>query len=157
MKVTLTTPDHINELAQTMRKEDREEVWAAAHLTPLRALEEGYQGTPECYTALDSSGRVIAIGGITPTDITGWAGAWLLASDLMAHHGPSFMKFCEAVKNDAAKKGYIGLTNFVDRRNVLHIRWLEAIGATFDRVMLRGPENMEFVQFYIFLEAPPCA
>lgn len=157
MKVTLTTNDHINELAVTMRKEDQAEVWAAAHLTPLSALQEGFAGTPECYTALDTEGRVLAIGGVTPTDVAQWGGAWLLASDEVVKHKVSFHKFCQAVMNDAAEKGYIGLTNFVDRRNLLHIRWLETIGATFDKVLLRGPENMEFVQFYIFLEKPSCA
>lgn len=159
MQVVKTTLAHVEELAVTMREEDKAEVWAAAHLTPFEALHEAYQASlhtgEECLTVLDAQGHVVAIGGVTKTQTEGWGGAWLLASNLVESSvGNSrwFYKFCKAITEAYWAKGYVGLTNWVDRRNTLHIRWLESIGARFDKAMRRGVENLEFVQFFICKE-----
>lgn len=68
--------------------------------------------------------------GIRRTDTLGVACPWLLATDFIKKVPYSFTKLSRLFLVEWLKE-YPILTNIVDARNTLHVRWLRLMGFTF--------------------------
>lgn len=112
-------------LANHLREEDVEEIWAASEENPLEALARGYKESQMCFVICNDIGP-IAIFGFRDEGLVAYP--WLLATPWINKHrlellrkAPGFLDLC----------AYPLLTNEVDVRNTLHMRWLKLLGFTF--------------------------
>jgi len=141
-----TTQEHIEELATTMRQVDRDEVWAANHSTPLRALTNGVSLTEEPFTGL-VDGKVVCIFGVSTMSFLSEDGTpWLLGSDLIEENKHVFLRM-NRVYTREIKKRYKSLSNYIDVRNTKTLVWLKWLGFTIHDPAPHGPDNMLFRKF----------
>lgn len=145
-EIVPTTKDHILELAETMRKADRDEIWASSRLRPYEALRLGVAMSEEPLTGL-LNGKVVCIFGISkPSVISDKASPWLLASDLLPRVAITFLRL-NKVYMDEVKKRYKFLENYVDCRNVEAIKWLKWLGFKMSMPHPYGPDELLFSRF----------
>lgn len=140
----------VSTLASDLRAADRAEL-AALGTTPPESLADGYlQSTPP-YTAVDADQVPVAMFGVVP--LRPQVGAiWLLGTDRLVE-GPNRVSFLRLSRKwvPALQRGYEVLTNLVDKRNTVHLRWLEWCGFAF--VSEHEINGYTFIKF----ERHPCA
>lgn len=151
----LTRPTKDNDciaLAPNLRPGDVAEVMAAAGIEPIHALRVGYRTSSVCQTIVHNH-QVIGMFGVVP-DLDSFpdgprAGVvWGLGSPEIAKVPKSFMRLS---KEWLAKldEDYDILYNYVDIRNVAHIRWLRRCGFIFgDIIQEYGPGKLPFILFW---------
>jgi len=145
-EITDTTDDHINELAETMSQADRDEVWATSHRSPLESLLFSSTMSGDTTTGL-ADGEVVCIFGVSPISIISGSGSpWLLGSDLIREHFRVFLRGNKEWMKIQQEK-WDTLSNHVDARNTLAIRWLKWMGFDFDEAKPYGPDKMPFHRF----------
>lgn len=133
------------ELSNTMREEDRKEIWHSSRSSPLNALIDGLQFSTKCWT-VEWQGRVVAMFGISPQDeLVGVP--WMLASDDLKRIRKSFLKECRVYLKEMSK-GFQLLTNSAWSQNDVHIQWLKWLGFKFLRAKPMGYDNELFYEFY---------
>jgi hypothetical protein len=116
-------------LAPNLRQADREEVLAASGKSPLDALLIGYRESLSPRTILDDDDQPIAMFGITRID-AGVGAPWLLGSDRILEYRREFIRRSREEVSKIARP-WARLTNYVSEANVLHVRWLGWLGASF--------------------------
>ena len=83
-----------------------------------------------------------------PTGIKGVGSIWMVSSEEL--FTPKYKrKFLLSAREgiEDFHKFYPTLTNVVDTRNVLHIRWLQWMGFRFVDVVHVGPERLPYLSF----------
>ncbi len=132
------------DLAPRLRRADVEEIWAASASGPnaalLRAVDVGgWAGTVD--------GEVEAIFGVSPATLLGDVGViYLLGSDAVERHARPFLRASRRYV-DAVRQDYAVLTNWVDARNDLSIRWLGWLGFAILSPAPFGPFGLPFHRF----------
>ena len=130
-----------------------------------RAEVIGYTGgPPELVMRGSVAGSDIALALCTPDHTVhgilgayeiapGVAKVWMVLSDEVFNRKHSFLKnsplFVRLLHAYAPL-----LTNFVDERNTVHIRWLRWLGFVFLRREFLGPQKLPFLEF---VRTPECA
>ena len=141
-----TTSEHIAELSQTMRDDDRREVWAACRHTPLTALDNCIGVTEKSYTGL-ANGEVICIFGIGQRSfVSDWVQPWLLGSTNLPRHAKMFLRLNKSMW-EFMRKDYPRQRNYVDTRNKTAIRWLRWLGFEIKEAVPYGPDGVLFHPF----------
>jgi len=136
--------EHIAPIAENMREADRQEVWAASRATPKEALEYSFKKSSFRFTGfVDGVPEVMF--GVGDVNILGGIGApWLLGTDGAIKNG--FLFLCQSCKwRDEIRARYAILSNFVDSRNKISVRWLKWLGFE-----LKEPVEINGVEFYRF-------
>jgi hypothetical protein len=135
------------ELAPRLRKADLEEVDAASGENPLEALIRGYEHSYQPFTILVND-RVAGMFGAVPLDQEFVVGAvWLLGSDDIFNVRMPFARQSR-LWVDVVHKPFSVLTNWVDERNCVHVRWLKWVGFKFIAKCERfGYRNLPFYEF----------
>ncbi len=120
-------------LAPRLRSADRREIQAALGSTsPTDVLRRGVYASDPCF-AVVANGSVVALFGVVPIARLPETGSvWLLASDDFAAR-PAFIVRSSKAWLTTLHERYRVLTNYVDARNEVHIRWLRWCGFTFVR------------------------
>ena len=137
-----TTQAHIDELVETMRQADRDEIWALAHLTPRGALGEA----KEAWTGL-AGGRVVCIFGIRHIHpLTDIGVPWMLSSDELLKHSRAFLKLSRLYVQ-ALKQRYATLVNVVHAENKVAIRGWRWLGFELDLPKPFGEDGELFRRF----------
>lgn len=139
------TPKDCQELALTMREEDKREIWHFARFSPLDALLSGLLGSSKCW-AVEWDGRVIAMFGVCPQDdLVGQP--WMLASDELKEIAKPFVRECRTYVEEMFD-GFQVLTNHAWSKNDIHIQWLKWLGFQFFEAKPMGFDNELFYEFY---------
>jgi hypothetical protein len=113
-----------------MRPADQAEVGALGY-TPLGALAEGFEISDPCLTIVAADGEPIGMFGAVPWPDRQVANVWLLATEkLVTVTKRQFIRECRAWV-DGLNAKYPLLTNLVDARNTVHLRWLRWCGFEF--------------------------
>lgn len=142
----LAEPDDVPVLAATLRDADRDEVLAASGRTPLEALTDGLRWSSPAYTLVDGEGTPIAMLGVVPLDDLAGS-VWLLGTDGIQKESIRFLRGSRLGLQKLHEVRPV-LTNAVDARNTLHIRWLQWLGFTFlAEVRGAGPGGLPFYEF----------
>lgn len=134
-----STPEDCLSLAPRLRKEDVAEIKAVNGNDPLPELQQALRVSDECWTIehrdeQSSEGLVIGMFGVAPLEGAPGVGAiWLLASDDLPKIRWSFLKRTRPWIEHFLSK-YPILTNWVDSRNEVHIKWLKWAGFQFTSV-----------------------
>ena len=91
-EIVPATLEHATELAERMREPDRQEVWAAAHQPPKKAILYSLAVSRDARTGL-ADGRVVCMFGVgTATILSNVGVPWLLATDEMERHARAFLR-----------------------------------------------------------------
>lgn len=143
-----TTPEDVQELAQTMRPADIAEITALSGSTPKVALTYSVASSNWSCTARVGGG-LACIFGVAPTTIlTGIGSPWLLGSTIMGDNKVKFVRmapqFVRLMLQDFQR-----LENVVDARNRKAVRWLRVAGFTLLEPQRMGPEGVLFHRFYM--------
>jgi len=137
---------HITSMQGRWRPEDVAELWAVAHRTPEACLEGGLAVSPICWTAT-WQGRPMAMFGVSPAAMIGGVGCpWMVGTVDLDRHSYAIMRQCRPLLARMLEV-FPHLVNFVDIRNVRAIRWLRALGFTFDPAAPHGAEGLPFFRF----------
>jgi hypothetical protein len=145
------TEEHARALAPRMRLADRLEVEATGGYTPLEALLFSLERSEVARAAL-FDGEVACMWGVAPlrrSAVLGRVGvAWLLTSDLVERHPRAFWRGCRAELPRLLARFDV-LTNAMDCRNLVALRWGWRIGFRFARPETFGVEGLPFSRFSI--------
>jgi len=146
LTVRPTEWDDVGPVARGMRYADRLEVDANGH-TPVDALLAGVAHSKPCLTVLHK-GTPAAIFGTVPTKEMGLdvGVVWLLGTEDMQMFSRPFLRHSRDWL-DRLSEGYDFLTNRVDARNEVHIRWLKWLGFTFIAEEQVGAYRLPFYTF----------
>ena len=118
----------IKPLAWKIRWADRREIKDVAGHSPVAAFTQGYEESLRPLTILKGTQPVAMCGAVPmgPSD----ACIWLLGTDGINEDRVSFIRNSKAVLEELCKPFDL-VYNAVDKRNTLHIRWLQWMGFTF--------------------------
>lgn len=142
-----TRPEDITTLAPRLRKEDVEEIKAVTGNDPETELRASLLHSSECWTIVHED-AIIGMFGVAPIEGSEAGAIWLLASDELPKIRWSFLKKTRPFIDYFLTK-YPVLTNVVDERNTVHIKWLKWAGFTFtDRHDRFGPQQVPFLEFF---------
>ncbi|EJZ17398.1 hypothetical protein NE852_12855 [Rhizobium sp. Pop5] len=134
----------VREVARRMRQADRDEVWKASGMSPVRALSYSLRKSSAAWTVF-IDGRAEVIFGVGAINILAGVGApWLLGTDAIERHAAGFLRGSIEWR-DQLLRHYPILRNLVDADNRVSLRWLRWLGfSIFDPVSLRGHEFRPF-------------
>ena len=136
---------HVAELAGKLRQADKDEIRAMADLDPLEGLAESVAWSHVAYSIMEDETPIAMYGA---RKVGGGVGiVWMLASDALERHSIQFLrnsiKYIDALHHEV---GCRVLTNFTDKRNTLHHKWLRWTGFTIGREVPFGPFNLPFYE-----------
>ena len=136
-------------LAPRLREADLNEIEAAAGVEPVEALREGFLNSVQPLTVVGVKGEFeypIAMFGVVKesSDI---GRIWLLGSEDIFKIKTNFIRQSKAWFRHVSEPFKV-VTNIVDMRNHVHIRWLRWCGVRFCGVDKRGTKNIPFLEFY---------
>lgn len=134
-------------LAPRLRLADRSEIEAVVgSISPTVVLRRGVESSTPCF-AVVANGSVLALFGVVPIARLPETGSvWLLASEDFAAR-PAFIVRSSKAWLAQLHERYRVLTNFVDARNEVHIRWLRWCGFVFVRKIERfGAMGLPFYE-----------
>lgn len=139
-------------IAAHMRQADRQECEALRGLPPELVLPNAI-GRPGV-TTWEVGGEPVVMGGVDPS-IPNMGTVWMCSTDSILQHKVQFLRGCRPML-ETLHKDYPLLTNLVDARNTLHIRWLKWLGFVFTRKIERwGAHGVPFFEFARYQR--PCA
>jgi hypothetical protein len=149
-----TKPEDILILAPKLRKEDVAEILAVTGNDPQTELQNSLMYSEECWT-IEHEGLIIGMFGVAPIHGSTGGAIRLLASDELPKIRWEFLKKTRPWVAYFLTK-YPLLTNIVDSRNEVHIKWLKWAGFTFEGEIPVGPEKIPFLQFFKTRSSEPC-
>lgn len=135
-------------LAPKLRAADLQEIEANVGEDVLTHLERSISVSTPCYTVLNVTNQPLAAFGVIPDCRDADVGKiWLLGSPELVSYPFLFLRHCKTWV-ESLQREYKVLWNFVDARNVVHIRWLKWSGFTFLRLIeTHGVERRPFYEF----------
>ena len=131
IQLSVPTVKDAVELMRNMREADRRELHEMGFEGVLAPILESIElSDPEfLFTARSPEGSLLCIAGCNI-----YGQPWLLGTDLFPHYKKSSVKMArEWIKKVLIKYPY--LTNRIDYRNVYGVKWLKAVGFTFDDII----------------------
>ena len=143
LQIVPATEALMRQMAPNLKQSDKDELLAHGYSDPLIPLLMGLHGEiAEC--VVDELGCPVIVWGIGNSHIEGVGYVWLMVSNEIDKHKSEFMRRCRGLISTAHAK-YHTLTNFVDARNELHMRWLRWMGFTFfPKRKLYGSDTPDF-------------
>ena len=134
-------------MAERLRPADKAEVYAAGGVSPYVALLEGLSLSLDPMVGVDENDNPVCIGGVTPTQDPLVGCVWMLATTDIEKHKMSFLRRSRPWV-EKWNSEFPVLTNCVDERNELHIKWLRWLGFVFIcRHPFYGFEERPFLEF----------
>jgi hypothetical protein len=152
------TKDDSKKIAPHLRDADKREVKAYTGLPPSAPLLQWALDQSDRSWALETSeGELAAILGTQPVyEQPGVGYVWLVGTPHLQTHRVEFLRGCKE-HLPTIFGPYDLLTNFVDERNTLHIRWLRWLGfSTIKRLPQYGAEGLPFLHF-VGIKPEQCA
>ena len=148
-KITMRLPtdQDIIELADTLRQSDRDELAVVCCYSAREAVLKSVLATdPDFLFAAHAGGTLLCIGGASsPSLLSPVAVPWLLATDEMNKYTQRLTKDAKRGVRMMLDKWPI-LTNVIDVRNTMTIRWLKAIGFEFKETFAVR-DNLPVIRF----------
>lgn len=149
-------PEHVLELARTMRPEDAAEVLAAGHATPFLAIEASLGASTSAW-ALLLGGELAAIFGIVeeaPHGLLLGPGRgipWALTSTAVPKHRKAFLRASRAAAGLFLRR-CPELHQFIDARYAAALRWVRRLGFEVLPAEPFGPHALPF--HHVILRRP---
>ncbi len=141
-----------DQLSDTLREADREEIRARSGMNPGDALNMAVM-VPQAtqWAIVRDEGEVVGMCGVGPTGVETMGEVWFLGTNLISHRPVAFTKLALGMIDDPRfTGGYPILHNYVDERNTAHVRWLASLGFQFiarhSRFGMAGLPFLEFIR-----------
>lgn len=135
-------------LLRNIRPEDLREVTALRSEPLLPLLEQGIWTSRPCFTALSSADDLILVFGVVPYVGNPSIGVvWLLGTTLMEHFQYRFLRESRTWLSRLYGDQFKTLWNVADKRNTLHLKWLDWLGFEFQGEVPAGINNEPFIEF----------
>lgn len=132
-------------LSTRLRDADVAEIKALTTEAPVVSLSQGVKAG-RCWVGVDGEGAA-GIFGVAPSPMRGVGHPWMMATDRLENHQRQFLRECGRRIADM-HRDFPTLTNVVDARNYVHIKWLAWCGFEFIRLLPRfGVEQRPFYHF----------
>lgn len=149
--VTAATSDDVKPIADNMRKEDVDEVYAAAGLGPHEALRVSLQDSSFTWTIRDPHDERLGMFGVGTLEDHDFIGIpWLLGTPGLVDYSIEFIRRSKWFIDLMFEIGpYTHLANYVDARNEVSLRWLQRCG--FERACLIEDYGYTKVPFWFML------
>ncbi|HVJ40147.1 MAG TPA: hypothetical protein VM639_01570 [Dongiaceae bacterium] len=144
--VVAARPVHVDRMAGIMRESDRQEVWAAAGLTPSAGLEISLASSLYAWTWLIDDIPACMFGIGSESLLSGVGMPWLLSADPVDRHRLAFLKYYRPFLA-RMRADFPLLVNWVDARYAAAIRWLGWMGFTLYPAAPYGPFGMPHHRF----------
>lgn len=142
------TPDDIRYMVPRLRLADRAEIRAVTGLPAGAVLQQCADISDQCWVGCTDDNEPGVLWGTQPVagvPEVGWI--WMVCTDLILEHRWVFLEQARRGIRQA-HASYPVLTNYVDERNEVHVKWLRAMGFSFLRRVERwGAENRPFIEF----------
>lgn len=131
----------------TLRKADIEELRVSSGKQPWDALKSAVLHSTEWTEVgyVEETGEIIALFGLASANGIGIP--WMVASPNIKKYNKILMRYSKKVIGEMNDQ-FTLLTNFVDSRNSLHIRWLKHMGFKFSGIEHKI-DGIPFKQFYM--------
>ena len=137
------TEDDVKYLAPRLRQCDKDEIKANVGLPEEVALKLSAEASDFPLVVVDH--KPVAIFGVVPKKDVAYI--WMMATPELEKIGFPFLKECKRVVTMFNEKHPL-LSNYVDARNELHIKWLKWCGFTFiNKHEKYGVEQRPFYEF----------
>lgn len=135
-------------LIPRLRQADIDEVQAYLGIHPGDLLPQQLTLSDPCNVMVAETGEVVGIFGVFPApDEPGLGYVWMHCTDSLAKFPFQFLRRCIKGVKDLQEK-YRVLTNVVDARNEVHIKWLKWCGFRFiARHEQMGVAGLPFYEF----------
>lgn len=147
-KVIAATPEHAAFIADNMRDDDRQEIWASNQHTPIEALEKAMIRSTKLWTATVDDVPCLMFG-VAPASVLGGLGVpWLLGTEDIHKVKRQFIRECRSYVGEMLNS-YPKLVNMVDVRNEVSIRWLIWLGFELSPALPLGMEGELFHPFHL--------
>jgi len=138
------TRRHARLIGPHLRPADKQEIQAVTGEDPVAALYHAIDLTPEPWTVmLDRT--PVGMGGVVPNE-PGVGIGWLVGTPAMTANPSEFAR-AGAYFLEQVFRPFEIVTNYIDIRNTVHIRWLRWLGCEFHEVIPMGPESRPFRRF----------
>lgn len=143
-----TTEEHINILSDSIRHEERLEVYRSTCQTPKEALMRSFRVSSDIFTAIIED-EIVCISGAAPYSMLGYAASpWMLTSEHMKKHPRQLLKYTKLVV-DVWRHNYRMLENYVDSDYQQSLRWAKWAGFTIDDPKPRGYRGDMFCRIWM--------
>jgi hypothetical protein len=143
------TDDDSPYLAVHLREQDKAEVMASAGMEPLWAIENSRLHSRATFV-VEYEGNPALIFGVS--DLEGSPGEgciWMLGTDDIQKFSRKFLRYSRKYLKELCAP-YDLVTNYVDERNTVSIRWLQSLGAVFiHRHESFGVDQLPFLEFIL--------
>lgn len=140
------TADDVTDLAPRLRQADCDEVWASHRSKPEESLARSLRLSTQAWAGL-ADGRPICLWGVAPASLINRIGVpWLLGSDDIETHQVAFLRRSRPMVGEMMET-YAVLSNWVDARNRVSMRWLRWLGFTLFPAQPFGPDGLPFHRF----------
>jgi hypothetical protein len=120
--------EHVAPIADNMRKQDRDEVWAAIKTGPHSALLRSYIISDKSWTVMEGDRPIVMFGCRLFNALSNIGSPWLLGTDAVIKHKRQFLIEGRKILRTEIMPRYSGLLNYVDARNTVSINWLRWLG-----------------------------
>lgn len=150
--VVPATEELYEDLAPRLSQEDRDEIWAALHEVPERALKVGLLASRQPICGLIDGVPHMAAGIAYPSflgDI--YKGIpWMMGSEELRNrkHMLALLRPSKVYIQEQ-KRDYAYLENYVDARHVLAVKWLEWLGFNMEEPEPFGIDRLPFHRFWM--------
>lgn len=121
------TTDHIEQMRDMVRPEDRDELWASCMRTPEETMKSAIEYSEIAQTGCIDGIPVMMWGVVRESLICDVGVPWMVGTTLLDRHAVTFLRRCKRPVLELFKD-YDMLTNYVDVRNVRAIAWLRWLG-----------------------------
>ena len=147
--IEFLTHEHIRVLAPKIREADRREVFASHHITDMeKCLVNSLEMSHEAWAWVIDGVPVAAFGVTAGCYLTRTGTPWLLASDEIYDHIYDFLKTSKIIVEYWSNNWDV-LSNYVDARNIISIKWLKFLGFMIHPARPYGLEYLPFHKFDI--------
>lgn len=142
--------DDAASIAPLLREADKREIAASTGVDPLSALQSSFCISTEVYLACRPDDTPLAIFGIGPNSSDAGVGIpWMVGTEEMIHYAIPLVRDARRWV-DHQLTTYLYLTNYVDSRNSVHLKWLRHIGFYIDETpqYIGVDTSVPFYQFH---------
>tara|TARA_R110002074_G_scaffold195878_4_gene362455 strand:+ start:2300 stop:2761 length:462 start_codon:yes stop_codon:yes gene_type:complete len=148
IEFTQPTEELIRIIADDMRVQDIEEVWASHHHMPIESLMGGWE-VSDYSTVVLADGEPICMFGLVKMDLLSGSGVvWLLGCNRALKYKRAFLQVSGPVVDEMLTI-CPRLCNMVHAKNTISIRWLKWLGFTIEEPVPHGPDGELFHKFFI--------
>lgn len=148
IKFVKPTMEMVHFIAEDMRQDDKNEIWASANHTPLEALIDGWKVSDRTAIATVNDKPCVMFGLVVDNILSGTGVLWMLGANESLNYKREFLTQTPAVIEEMLEVCPM-LYNYVHIKNKASIRWLKWLGFTLEEPIVYGIEKELFHKFYI--------